>query len=192
MVMAKATSKPAKPKSSIGEFSPEIATEICDRIARGESLRKICGAERDDFTPSQRTVFKWLAENDAFAQQYARARERQADHYVDEIVEIADAPNATVGPDGEPILRDPQRDRLRVDARKWVAAKLAPKKYGERVAHTGADGGAIQVEARRALDARNLDPEKREQLRQMLTEALAQVDEADGVIEGEYTEKGGG
>lgn len=120
--------------ASAFEFSQEAADEICIRLAKGESLRKICGAERDDFMPGQTTVFKWLDENDAFAKQYAGARARQADHYVEEIIEIADAPNMTTNAEtGEAELRDPARDRLRVDARKWVASKLAPKKYGEKV-----------------------------------------------------------
>jgi hypothetical protein len=140
-------------------FTQEIADEICERLAKGESLRKICGAERDDFIPGQTTVFKWLAENEAFAKQYARARELQADRFVDEIIEIADSPNATVGEGGEPILRDPQRDRLRVDARKWVASKLAPKKYGDKVAHVGGgeDDAPIQTTTRLDLTALSAD-----------------------------------
>lgn len=115
------------------EFDQAIADEICERIAKGESLRKICEAERDDFIPARSTVFKWLESTPSFADQYASARARQADHYADEIIEIADAPNMTTNPSGEPELRDPARDRLRVDARKWVASKLAPKKYGDKL-----------------------------------------------------------
>ena len=111
-------------------FSQEIADEICSRLAKGESLRTICGTGRDDFMPGQSTVFKWLGENTEFAKQYAHAREAQAEHYVDEIISIADSPNSETS--------DAQRDRLRVDARKWVASKLSPKKYGDKidVAHT--------------------------------------------------------
>lgn len=121
------------------EFDQTIADEICERLARGESLRTICGAKRDDFMPGQSTVYKWLDANEDFAKQYASARARQAETYADEIVEIADAPNATIDADGQPVLRDPQRDRLRIDARKWLASKLAPKKYGDKVALTGGD-----------------------------------------------------
>lgn len=122
------------------DFNQTAADEICNRLAKGESLRKICGSDRDDFLPGQTTVFQWLRELPDFAQQYAHARESQADHYVEEIIEIADAPNVTNNPEtGEPEMRDPARDRLRVDARKWVASKLAPKKYGEKVetVHSG-------------------------------------------------------
>ena len=43
-----------------------------------------------------------------------------------------------------------QRSRLRVDARKWLLSKLAPKKYGDKIETTlqGPDGGAIQVVGR--------------------------------------------
>lgn len=128
------------------EFDQSIADEICQRLAKGQSLRTICGAERDDFLPGQTTVYVWLRSIPEFAQQYAHARELQADYYVDEIVEIADAPNATTNPvTGDAELRDPQRDRLRVDARKWVASKLAPKRYGDKVAVTDAEGGTFTL-----------------------------------------------
>lgn len=115
------------------DFDQKIADEICERLAKGQSLRKICGPERDDFIPGATTVFGWLDSIPAFAQQYARARELQAEHYADEMVEIADSPNATVGATGEPEIRDPARDRLRVDTRKWIASKLLPKKYGDKI-----------------------------------------------------------
>ncbi len=38
-----------------------------------------------------------------------------------------------------------QRSRLRVDARKWIAAKLLPKRYGDKLQHTGDGGGPIRV-----------------------------------------------
>lgn len=116
-------------------FNQEAADEICARLAKGESLRKICGAERDDFLPGQNTVFKWLEENEAFAKQYARARELQADSKFEEAWEIAQ--RATV--------ESVQVARLQVDTIKWQTAKLAPKKYGEKVTqeHTGPDGAPL-------------------------------------------------
>jgi hypothetical protein len=121
------------------DFTPEIANEICDRLAKGESLRTICGDGRDDFIPHRATIIRWLGENEQFRDQYAHAREAQADHYAEEIVAIADCTDMQASPfDGSvPAVRDPQRDRLRIDARKWVASKLAPKRYGDKVALTG-------------------------------------------------------
>lgn len=96
---------------------------------------------RDDGMPSMTTVFRWLREDEAFQQQYARAKEEAADSLADEIVDIADER------DGKAIMADGEevsvvfdstavaRNRLRVDARKWIAAKLKPKKYGDRTQH---------------------------------------------------------
>lgn len=92
--------------------------------------------------PCMTTVFKWLREDEAFAQQYARAREDQADALADEIVAIADEAEVSAKQDGEEIrlaldATAVARNRLRVDARKWVASKLKPKKYGERTTLAG-------------------------------------------------------
>lgn len=102
------------------DFTQDIADEICQRLAHGESLRAIC---RDDAMPGLSTVIRWRAQNEAFRTQYACAREDQADALADEIVEIAD---------GE---EHPDSRRVRVDARKWVASKLRPKTYGDKQQH---------------------------------------------------------
>lgn len=133
------------------DFSPEIANEICERLIGGESLRGIC---LDDHLPDARTVHRWLVVNDEFRQQYAHAREVQAETLFDDILEIADdARNDWMERRGEDDAgwvangENLQRSRLRVDARKWMASKLAPKKYGDKVALTGgAEGDApLQV-----------------------------------------------
>jgi hypothetical protein len=119
-------------------YSEATASLICERIADGESLRAIC---RDEAMPAKSTVFKWLSEERAFSDQYARAREAQADTMADEILEIADetafdsieSEGGGLKPDSEWIARS----RLRVDARKWLASKMAPKKYGDKITHAG-------------------------------------------------------
>lgn len=68
-------------------FTEEVAGLICERLADGESLRSICSQEG---MPSKSMVFRWLAANEAFRDQYARAREAQADTLFDEILDIAD------------------------------------------------------------------------------------------------------
>lgn len=122
------------------DFSREIADTICERLIEGESLRSIC---RDDEMPSASTVCRWLSNDEAFQEQYAHARELQADTLFDEIVDIADGRKALL----EGNDPDVQRDRLSVDARKWMAGKLRPKKYGEKVLneHSGPDGKPIQT-----------------------------------------------
>lgn len=125
------TSPMATPKP----YDAELGAEICDRLVDGESLRKIC---LSDHMPAASTVFKWLAENADFAEQYARARDAQADALADEILDIADdGSNDWMAEHDEKNGSDYNgdavaRSKLRVDARKWIAAKLKPKKYGDR------------------------------------------------------------
>lgn len=121
------------------DFTPELANAICERLIEGESLRKIC---RSDDMPSASTVCRWLSQNEAFREQYAHAREAQADTLADEILDIADGSEFA-----EPDSVQVARDRLRVDSRKWLSAKMAPKRYGDAVQmkHTDADGGPVQI-----------------------------------------------
>ena len=114
------------------KYTAAIAEHICELIANGRSLRSICD-DRD--MPSTRAVDRWLAANEGFRRQYAHARNRQADYYADQIIEIADTET------------DAHKARNRIDARKWTASRLAPKKYGDKVQNevTGKDGGPIMV-----------------------------------------------
>ena len=122
----------ARPSS----FTEETARIICERISEGESLRTICS---DSDMPDKTTVLRWLGDDvrEEFRIQYARARELQADFYADSIISIADDGLNDSYVDDEGNKRTDQdviaRSRLRVDARKWYASKLAPKKYGDKV-----------------------------------------------------------
>lgn len=122
------------------KYSEEITDLLCERIATtSDGLKKIC--DSDDKFPGFRTVFTWLGnpEYKDFQHKYARAREAQAELLADEIIQIADTPqegvkiretaNGTETVTGDMI----DHRRLQVDARKWKASKLYPKKYGERV-----------------------------------------------------------
>lgn len=120
------------------EFTPEKANAICERLIDGESLRSIC---LDQDMPSASTVCRWLGQNEEFQKQYAHARNAQADTLADEILDIADdasndwmerkdADDQSTGwqLNGEHV----RRSQLRIDSRKWLAAKMAPKKYGDK------------------------------------------------------------
>ena len=99
-------------------YSEDVADTICQELMAGKSLRTICSMEG---MPAASTVYSWLRQYPEFSQRYARAREVQADVLADEILEIADSD------------LDPNRARVMIDARKWLAGKLRPKKYGDRV-----------------------------------------------------------
>ena len=124
-------------------FTQETADRICAMLAQGKSMRTVC---KEDWAPPMETVFRWLRENEAFQQQYARAKQEAADALVEEMADIADAPPA-YGPDGKIDNGDVQNRRLQIDTRKWLASKLKPKKYGDKleVGGTGA-GGAVMVQ----------------------------------------------
>lgn len=119
-------------------YSAEKAAAICIRLGLGESLREIC---RDEDMPDKSTVMRWLAAHAEFRDQYAGAREAQADYYAEEIIEISDdgsndwmkrqrTDGSTEEVENKEVLA---RSRLRVDTRKWLMARMAPKKYGDKV-----------------------------------------------------------
>lgn len=120
------------------EYSEKRANQICERLADGESLKSICAKGN---MPHRATVFRWLAAHDEFRDMYARAREAQADALFDEILDIANTPiegtKCKVDKDGN-VMEVTKGDmiehrRLQIDARKWIAAKLRPKVYGDKI-----------------------------------------------------------
>lgn len=124
------------------DYTPEIALAICERLVGKESLRKIC---LDEDMPSTTSVFRWLEAHESFREQYARAREMQADAFADEMTDIADTPmvgqTKKITEDGVEITEEDMlgHRKLQIDTRKWIASKLKPKKYGEKqqVEHSG-------------------------------------------------------
>ncbi len=111
---ARAPRKTGRPST----YTRALTDAICASLADGISLRALCAQPG---MPAMTTVMRWLADptKREFREQYARAREAQADLLAEEILEIADSTNELVA-----------RARLRIHSRKWLASKLAPKKYG--------------------------------------------------------------
>lgn len=116
------------------DFTPEIADRICERLADGESLRAICS---DDDMPATSTVCRWLANNEAFQEQYTHARELQADALFDDCLAIADGTTLKA-------KEDVQDRRLQIDTRKWMAGKLKGK-YSDKIKHVGGDEGDAPI-----------------------------------------------
>lgn len=109
-------------------FTKEIGDAFCALVADGKSMRSICAGEG---FPSRVTIFLWFREQPEFAAQYDKARREGAHAMIDDVMDISDL-------DG----LDPQDKRIRVDTRKWIASKVLPKVYGEKLALSGEEDGA--------------------------------------------------
>jgi hypothetical protein len=97
-------------------FSQEIGEEICFRLAEGHSLRQICKA---DDMPSFRTVIRWALDPFSdFWHQYERARQLQGEIFADEVISIVDEIKSP---------EDAAFAKIRIDARKWAAGRMASK-----------------------------------------------------------------
>lgn len=118
-------------------YSVELAAQICERIAAGEPLTKIT---QEKGMPSYAAVCKWLNEYPEFVEMYARSKDDQADYLADDLIRISDEYPVTDA-NGKLDSAWVAWQRNRIDVRKWTAAKLKPRKYGDRVLneHQGGD-----------------------------------------------------
>lgn len=142
------------------QYNRETCIEIFTRLMCGESLVKITEHTEDhpnEDMPSYRAFMYWLQgrgiikpdqtakeqekaqiEVDWLRAEYSRARDIGADRRTFDVQDIADE---SIGMDSNGI----QSARLRVDASKWLAERLAPRKYGLKQEITGPDGGPLQI-----------------------------------------------
>lgn len=120
------------------EYTQEKGDEICADLAMGMSLRSVC--LKDD-RPAISTVFRWIRTYPEFRKQYEDAKQESADAMAEEVLDIADdGTNDYItkenkdGSEYETVNSEHiQRSRLRVDTRKWLMAKMKPKKYGDKL-----------------------------------------------------------
>lgn len=118
------------------EYTIEKAYEICALIAEGNSVRTICMI---DIMPSLPTFYRWIREQEEFRNLYASAKEDQSDALAEELLDISDDGTndwmEARNKKGEIIIvldkEHIARSRLRVDTRKFLMAKMRPKKYGD-------------------------------------------------------------
>lgn len=128
------------------KYTKEIGDAILEQVATtSKGLRAIC--DQAGISPS--TFYLWLTDNKAFSEQYARVKVMQADLLAEEILQISDDGSndymTIVKGDKSYNVEDREvtsRSKLRVDSRKWLASKLAPKKYGDKMDVTS-DGDKI-------------------------------------------------
>lgn len=131
-------------KESVNK-TPELLASICERLASGESLRAIC---KSDGMPTETAVRKWaIKDPHGFGSQYALSRNMAMDAMEDDLLEIADAelPRLDNGATDSGAVNN---KRVRIDTRKWIMSKIAPKRYGDKQAIelTGKDEGPITLE----------------------------------------------
>jgi len=130
--------KPARPPTTAQRLDAIGIEVICEKVAECVTLQRIA----DEVGISKGSLIAWLAK---YSDQYARARDAQADKLAEDILAIADKGGVEpVMVNGVPLMIDGklvmavsnaavQQARLRVDARKWLAGKMSPKKYGDRL-----------------------------------------------------------
>lgn len=128
--------------------TPEMIDEILQLVASGKSVRQIC---KLDHMPARSAWIEWLTLDPDLAVRYASARAQGLDAIAEEIIEIADDGTGDAWIDSDGVERTNAdviaRSRLRVESRKWLLAKLAPKQYGDRVdlTHSAPDGGPVRT-----------------------------------------------
>src|SRR5207302_5051304 len=108
--------------------APEIAVEICRRIASGRTLLAV---SRDADMPHHDAIYDEMARSPSFCEAIARARAESAHGLAMEALEIADA--AAPGD-------NPQLVKNRCDQRRWLAGKYNAM-YSDKLAVTDSDGG---------------------------------------------------
>ena len=149
------------------KYTPEIAQEMCNRLAEGEPLRQIC---RTEGFPAWQTVYDWMYRDDALGEKgvglsgaIARARELGYDAMAEECLIIADNHQlgmkeiTTVDAKGNESVSYSREDmlghrKLQIETRLKLLAKFNPKKYGERIALAGDPSSPIKIEAQVEAD----------------------------------------
>lgn len=100
---------------------------------------------------SSQTFYEYIDADEKRSKRYARATELRAERLAEETIQISDSveDDVIILEDGREIVNHNviNRDRLRVDTRKWLIAKLYPKKYGDKISQeiTGKDGKDFEI-----------------------------------------------
>jgi hypothetical protein len=108
------------------EYNSEIGKKFCRKLSQEPlSVEAICNKYPDEF-PTQSCIFGWIVDFPEFEGMYREAKRAQMHLYVEQIIDISD------GSDDDFVDQVKiQHSKLRIDTRKWVASKLAPRIYGD-------------------------------------------------------------
>lgn len=97
----------------------ELMKEIIERMIAGQSIASM---GKLPHMPVASGIVEWFMADHESRERYVRAREIAAEVFAQEIIEISDDKT-----------EDPNSRRVRIEARKWVASKLLPRIYGDRI-----------------------------------------------------------
>jgi len=129
------------------KYDAELAAKVLDLLAQSGSLRRVCR----ELGVSRNSIIPWVVDNtEGFGDAYARAKEHGIDTLVEETLDIADdGSNDYMETEHGPALNSEsiQRSKVRVETRRWLAERLAPRRYGLRqgLDVTSSDG-ALQMD----------------------------------------------
>lgn len=128
--------KPENSHAPIGRpsiYTEELADRICMLVATNTcGLDALCAKYPD--LPVSSTIKEWRWSKDSFSARYAKAKMYQAELMAEEIIELSKEKLMYHDAEGNQRVDSGSvaSQRLQVDSAKWIAAKLAPKVYGER------------------------------------------------------------
>ena len=154
----------ASKKRNRSPDKPAIMQAVCDRVSHGELVKFAAIAEGT----TAKSIREWALESPALGSLYARARESQAHALAEQALEIADGSDALTQLYEDAVEKEDERleesesgsrhkviaalranllnrDRMRMDARKWLTSKIAPRLYGEKLELAGPGGGPVAV-----------------------------------------------
>lgn len=126
----------------------DIATEICEWIANGKTLREWCRIEGN---PTWTTVYRWMEKDQEFSHRIAHAREMGHDAIAEETLEIIDTKPEMAeswSKEGGSSHRDGAHVtwlKNRAEQRMKLLAKWNPKKYGDKVGVQHEGGVTLNV-----------------------------------------------
>jgi hypothetical protein len=142
---------PKKPTGRPSKYDPLIAQQMCELLSEGIPLRQIC-RENEGF-PAWRTVYDWMKKDPDLSTAIAHARDMGYDAMAEECLQIADTPMIGIikTVDDEGGVTTKQEDmlghrKLQIETRLKLLAKFNPKKYGDKVVHSGDDENPVVIE----------------------------------------------
>ena len=129
------------------EYNHHVANEIIELVASGRGFVRIATMPK---MPSLRTMYQWLESSAPFREAYRRAYLLQADSMADEIELLADEPPRLFTDASGSERVDAgwvSWQRNRIEAKRWLATKKAPRVYGDKLEleGNGVVGIVVQV-----------------------------------------------